>query len=127
LIFPSLPLFQNNAEGQLYLDDGESFDYDTGAFAWKSLTFDGSSIVSKDKASVGTDEFRKERAGLLVERIVLIGFSGIKSSKAKATVEGVEGDRELEMDTFTTETGVPVTTVRLPNVPAVENWAIKLA
>lgn len=81
-------VFGQSATGRLYVDDGESHEYEAGAFINAELTFDGSSFRAKPahalaSASVGAGQLplviprsrpRVPRHGLRFERIVFVGL-----------------------------------------------------
>ncbi|EON62961.1 alpha 1,3-glucosidase [Coniosporium apollinis CBS 100218] len=67
---------QGNAEGSLYLDDGESFDYQQGAHIHRRFSFDAQtkSLTSTDAATKGpkTAEWLKKMGGVRVEKVVVV-------------------------------------------------------
>lgn len=76
----TLVVVMNNAgsaEGTLYVDDGESFDYEQGAFIHRKFSFDPSkaTLVSEDIGTTGkkTQEYLKTMAIVRVEKVVVIG------------------------------------------------------
>ncbi|MCJ1250918.1 hypothetical protein MMC30_008146 [Trapelia coarctata] len=66
-----------NAEGTLYVDDGESFNYQDGAYIHRKFTFSvgTQSLVSEDLATAGkkTKEYLKSMAAVKVEKVVVVG------------------------------------------------------
>jgi len=42
-----LILFQAEAEGDLYVDDGYTFDYKNGAYIYMKFTFRGGQLIAK--------------------------------------------------------------------------------
>ncbi|KAI9822527.1 MAG: hypothetical protein M1827_000246 [Pycnora praestabilis] len=66
-----------NAEGSLYLDDGETFDYQSGAYIHRKFSFDkaSSSLASEDLGTKGskTAAYLKTMAKVRVEKVVVIG------------------------------------------------------
>ena len=69
-----------NAQGTLYLDDGESFDYTSGAYIHRRFTFSGLSaeLVSEEfeigrKEGKLTARYKKEMYGVRVEKVVIVG------------------------------------------------------
>jgi len=79
-----------NAEGTLYVDDGESFDYREGAFIHRKFTFEGSSqsLASEDLATAGkkTKEFLKTMARVRVERVIIVAAPSTWAEKQEVLV-----------------------------------------
>jgi alpha 1,3-glucosidase len=103
------------ASGELYLDDGESYDHREGNFVWREFVAESTKktvkISSKDLASKNADRavdgvelatynggnaFANALNGVRVERIVVLG---LKNKPSKVTL----GKTDLE---FTFEDGV---------------------
>ena len=63
------------AEGTLYVDDGETFDYQKGAYIHRRFMFSGSSLSSENIGTDGpkTDEYLRTMAEVWIEKIVIIG------------------------------------------------------
>lgn len=66
-----------NAEGSLYLDDGESYDYMNGKFSWQKYVFDlskgifyGKNMMEKSK---GDSDFIQEIKSVRIEKIIVLG------------------------------------------------------
>lgn len=104
-----------SARGELYLDDGESYDHREGNFVWREFVAESAKktvkISSKDLASKnpgravdgvelatynGGNAFANALDGVRVERIIVLG---LKNKPAKVTL----GKTDLE---FTFEDGV---------------------
>ncbi|EEQ89263.1 alpha 1,3-glucosidase [Blastomyces dermatitidis ER-3] len=62
------------AEGTLYVDDGETFDYQNGAYIHRRFTFSESSLSSTDIGAKGTKtaQYLKTMAGVRVEKIIIV-------------------------------------------------------
>jgi len=105
------------AAGTLYMDDGQTFNYQKGQYCLRSFAFDGSSLTA---AAAEGDS--KARAGWEpaneIERIVLVGLA---KHPAKIEVTDAKGTREL---TFS-PVGQSVV-VRKPGVRAAADWVIKI-
>jgi alpha 1,3-glucosidase len=91
------------ATGELYIDDGESYDYQDGAYIHRSFTFASNTLHSVDVAGKAAKEkkrrdFLKTMAAVRVEKIVIVGAPGSWMGKRVVRVveEGV-GEREVEM------------------------------
>jgi len=63
------------AEGTLYVDDGETFDYQKGAYIYRRFAFSESSLSSENIGTDGpkTAEYLRTMAEAWIEKIVVIG------------------------------------------------------
>ncbi|PXF43785.1 putative glucan 1,3-alpha-glucosidase [Gracilariopsis chorda] len=61
------------AEGELYLDDGKTFQYKSGAYAVRRFTFENSEL-SAQTVSGGATAFDGSEAE--IERIIILGYEG---------------------------------------------------
>jgi alpha 1,3-glucosidase len=140
-----------DAEGTLYLDDGESFDYQDGAYIHRRFHFNGltESLSSEDlhaDASSGGGSGKSAKAyfktmeKVRVEKIIFVGAP--ESWKGKTTVEvsetttlgggstsgGSSGAvREAELEFHDTEEGKAAwAVVRDPRVGVLSGWKIAL-
>ncbi|KAF2208462.1 glycoside hydrolase family 31 protein [Cercospora zeae-maydis SCOH1-5] len=83
-----------DAQGTLYLDDGESFDYQDGAFIHRKFHFDGKSqsLTSEDwnhgASSKGAKAYFKTMEKVRIEKIIVVGAP--ESWKGKTQVEITE-------------------------------------
>lgn len=106
---------EGEAVGELYLDDGRSYDHEKGKFVLREFRF-GNGELHARTIKGGEEEF--EGSEVMVERIVILGY-GNKGAD-KAVVEG----REVGI-TYVEETGVVV--VRQPLVKAGKGeWTLKI-
>jgi len=134
-----------SARGELYLDDGESYDHREGNFVWREFVAESAKrtikISSKDLASKNADRavdgvelttynggnaFANGLNGVRVERIVVLG---LKSKPSKATL----GNTGLE---FTFEDGVAAIgkkegvasklTIKNPGAFITSDWTVVL-
>jgi len=94
-----------NAEGTLYVDDGETFDYQEGAYIKRKFSFDGATnlLTSIDVGEKGAKSaaYMKTMAKVRIEKVIVIGAP--KSWKGKESVgvseEGAkESQRRREVD-----------------------------
>lgn len=111
------------AEGELYIDDGKSFEFKQGAFIHRRFTFSKGKLTSSNAApsSAENDRFSSE---CTVERIILLGLSpGAKT----ALVE--PGNRKVEIELgplFIQGNRGSVLTIRKPNVRIADDWSIQI-
>ncbi|KAL1956817.1 hypothetical protein VTO42DRAFT_6767 [Malbranchea cinnamomea] len=82
----------NQAEGELYVDDGETFDYQSGAYIHRRFTFSGSSLKSDDVGVPGpkTAQYLKVMTPVRVEKVIIVGAPN--TWKGKETVLVYEDD-----------------------------------
>ena len=104
---------EGRAEGELYVDDGESFDFAKGYFIHKKFIFDG------QKLSAYNYNFRQpvgsfaEKYDVVVEQIKI---AGLKQAPTKVT------DYNNKALRFDFENGV--LTVHRPQLPVIDNFYI---
>lgn len=134
-----------SASGDLYLDDGESYDHHEGNFVWRGFVAESAKksvkITSKDLASTNADRavdgvklttynggnaFANALDGVRVERIVVLG---LKNKPSKVTL----GNTDLD---FTFEGGVAAIgkkegtasklTIKNPGTLITSDWTVVL-
>lgn len=134
-----------NASGELYIDDGESYDHREGNFVWRQFVAESTkktvTISSKDLAAKNPDRavdgvdlvtyngdnvFANALDGVRVERIVVLGLK-------KKPVKVALGNTDLE---FTFEDGVAAAgkkegvasklTIKNPGAFITRDWMIVL-
>jgi len=134
----------NNARGELYLDDGESYSYKEGNFIWRAFVAEKKAktlrLTSTDlgyqkpgeavsgvalKTFQPANQFAKTLGDVRVEKIVVLGLGG------KPTSVKVEGGEELLWDyppgisSGERKEGVAsVLTIKDPKVLIAKDWAI---
>lgn len=110
------------AEGQLYVDDGKSFDFLEGAFIHRRFVFSNGQLKSINMApAAGKSRFSSE---CIIERIILLGHGGSKS----ALIEPANQKSEIELGPLQLQGrhGRTVLTVRNPGVRISDDWTIKI-
>ena len=84
-----------DAEGSLYLDDGHTFDYNSGAYIHRRFVFDAASstLTSSDLSTKGklSAKFLGLMAKVRVERVVIVGAPKEWAGMKKVAVEGDGG------------------------------------
>ncbi|KAG8935147.1 hypothetical protein FRC02_008498 [Tulasnella sp. 418] len=128
-----------HAEGELYLDDGETYQHEKGEVVWRQFKADkrgrkGLSISSIDLASQHSDEvvdgvaltgiysdknsFATSMGQVAVEKVIVLGFDG-KPSSVK------NGSKELQWTWEpATKSRSSVLTVKNPGATIVQGWTI---
>lgn len=123
-----------NAEGTLYLDDGESFDYVTGAYIHRRFQFsqEGKKLISENLArhkGKMTQEFSDAMKDVRVERIILIGLA--KGWSDKTSVKVSEEKRKpwtALVDVHPAEGGrASWAVVRNPKVAIGSDWTLEFS
>ncbi|XP_078443144.1 glycosyl hydrolases family 31 protein [Wolffia australiana] len=111
------------AEGELYLDDGRSFDYTEGAFIHRRFVFSNqtlhSSPVSVDR---GVKVFSSD---CVVERVVILGLP-VKPHRAAVWPAGGEVEVEAGPLTLRPRAKTAAVVIRRPNLRIVDDWSLKL-
>ncbi|KAL3637867.1 putative glucan 1,3-alpha-glucosidase [Castilleja foliolosa] len=112
------------AEGELYVDDGKSFEFQQGAYIHRLFTFSNGKFTS---SSVGPSTAGNNRVSseCTVERIILLGLS---PAPKNALVE--EANRKLDVELgpllLRRGKGPSVLTIRKPDLQIAVDWTIKL-
>ena len=85
------------AEGTLYVDDGETFDYERGAYIHRRFNYRESALSSEDIGTKGakTAEYLKAMSGVTVERVVVVDPP--TEWKDKQTVTVIEDGAKLSL------------------------------
>ncbi|KAM6502966.1 glycoside hydrolase family 31 protein [Amanita muscaria] len=147
---------KGNARGELYLDDGESYQYQQGGFVWREFTAELSSqkqktgqpfmkISSRDLGSAKLSEavqdisvskydpkntYAKSIENVRVEKIVVLGLSK-KPTSVKVEETGAELDWTYDVGVAADEKGkegiASLLVIKDPKVPVAKDWSIVLA
>ncbi|KAH6665765.1 putative glucosidase 2 subunit alpha [Halenospora varia] len=112
------------AKGELYVDDGETFDYQSGAYIHRTFSFENGVLSSTDIASKGklTDKYLKTMKNVGVERIIIVGAP--KSWDGKKTVKAGKGEAQIEFHAEE-ENKAAWAVVKNPKVAIGEDWKIE--
>ena len=124
------------AEGALYIDDGESFDYQDGAYIHRKFTFSSSApggssvLVSEDIATAGkkTKEYLKTMAKVRIEKVVIVGAPSSWESKSEVLVmeDGAREGKKVGLSWKRGEAGKAAwAVVRDPGVGVGRGWRIE--
>jgi len=104
-----------HAEGELYVDDGHSFNYQKGEFLRRKFVYDLTVLSSR---AIGQEKFA---ASNTVERVIVLGLG---KAPTKAVLKQ-EGKAEVELE-FSYETDTARLTIRKPNCRIADDWDIAL-
>ncbi|KAF2403160.1 hypothetical protein EJ06DRAFT_580329 [Trichodelitschia bisporula] len=121
-------LGKGGAEGELYVDDGETFEFQLGAYIHRKFVYEaeGERLSSADVGTKGkgTDRYVKGMEKVRVERIVLVGVpAGWKSGTVKVT----EGGKNWEAEVSVVKGGkgrADTAVVRDPGVAIGRDWEV---
>lgn len=86
-----------SATGELYVDDGETYDYEAGAYIYRGFEFASDVLSSTDLGMKGklTGKYLKTMQQVDVERVIVVGAPATWASKTY--VKAIEGDNSLEV------------------------------
>lgn len=126
-----------DAEGTLYVDDGESFDYQEGGYIHRRFQFVGSTstLMSEDIGVPGkkTKEYLKSIEKVRVEKIIVVGAPETWKGKTEVEVSEEQGGksadaRKAPMDFHEKVDGKAAwAVVRDPAVQVGSGWKITFA
>jgi alpha 1,3-glucosidase len=118
-----------NAEGELYVDDGETFDFQAGGYIHRSFQYSSAAmtLTSENIGTKGklTDKYLRSMKKVGVEKIIVIGAPG--SWAGKTTVKAVEGSSTVEvpLEYYLAEGGKAAwAIVKNPKVAIGADWQI---
>lgn len=125
-----------DAEGDLYVDDGESYDYEDGAYIHRRFSFSSSTLKSSDlSAEADVSKPSKKRKAYLaamsvvrVEKIIVVGAPMEWKGKTEVKVqeEGAKQPRMAEMEWFEGQRGVANwAVVRDPGTDIGKAWTVE--
>lgn len=113
----------SKASGQLYLDDGITFDFQRkGAFRLRQFDYAPASAQQHVLKSIQVSGGKVYAPSNTVERIVVAGLNG----KAPASITAQDGDGGSRSLTFTYDAAADVLTIRKPDVKVAYDWSIQL-
>lgn len=121
---------KGNANGTLYIDDGESYEFKDGAHIYRFFEFDGSSnrLSSTDLSTNGkkSKEFLKTMAKVRVEKVIVVAAPS--AWKLKTDVKIVQKDTNDRKADFVWHTGdnskAAWAVVKNPGVSIGSTWVI---
>jgi alpha 1,3-glucosidase len=124
------PNKNGEAEGTLYVDDGETFDYERGGYIHRRFQFRDSILSSDDLGFKGpkTTEYLKSMAGVTVERVIIVDPPKEWKDKSTVTVieDGAKAASTASLEYFDQQGGkAPYAVVKSPNVGIGKAWRIE--
>jgi mannosyl-oligosaccharide alpha-1,3-glucosidase len=123
---------ERKAEGTLYADDGETFDFQSGAYIHRKFTFADSTLVSENLGTKGskTAEYLKNMAKVRVEKVIIVGAPDSWKGKSEVLVveEGSKSGVKVRFTWHAGSTGKGAwAVVRDPGVAVGRDWKIDLS
>jgi Alpha-glucosidases, family 31 of glycosyl hydrolases len=120
----------SEAEGTLYVDDGETFDYERGAYIHRRFNYRESVLSSEDIGTKGpkTAEYLKTMAGVTVERVVIVDPPAEWKTKNSVTVieDGAKSASTASLAFYEQEgSKASYVVVKNPNVSIGKAWRIE--
>lgn len=121
------------ATGELYIDDAETFEYESGAFIHRNLTFENSILsstpLSESKHGSKTSSYKKTMDKVRVERIVVVNAPSSWETKNQVTVieQGAKTGMKASI-TFThgAKGKASYAVIRDPGVGIGKDWKIEI-
>ncbi|KAL3423089.1 glucosidase ii alpha subunit [Phlyctema vagabunda] len=117
-----------NANGELYVDDGETFDYESGAYIRRAFNFSlatGELVSTKlGKRGKLTAKYLKSMKNVGVEKIVIVGAPKTWAEKSSVKVGGGEAGFEYHAGDGSKAAWA---LIKAPKVAIGEDWTISIA
>ncbi|CAG8521039.1 16051_t:CDS:10, partial [Dentiscutata erythropus] len=123
----------NEAIGSLYLDDGETYDYEKGYFVYRQFVFTAGKLASTSLSLIDNDKniYAKSTNSVHVEQIIVLGLD-VKPSKIIAHYSNCAADSDFELQfdlkCFGTLPGISTSNVLVikgSNLLITEDWTIE--
>lgn len=116
------------AKGSIYVDDGETFDYQQGAYVHRALTFSDDRLTSSNLGTKGskTASYLKTIQGVTVEKIIVVNAPDTWATKNEVLVaEGQSQGVKAELTYHAAVGGKAAwAMVRRPDVRIGADWSI---
>lgn len=126
----------DRAEGELYVDDGETYAHEHGAFIHRKLKYEDGGLVSQDLSAESKSKDSKKKSaylktmdGVTVERIIIVNAPKSLDGKKEVKVKGDGATRpSAEISYHPAEAGsAAYAVVRNPAVKIGADWSIDFA
>ncbi|KAI3321764.1 glycoside hydrolase family 31 protein [Xylariaceae sp. AK1471] len=92
------------AEGQLYADDGDSFDYQKGQYIHRTFKLEGSKLTSTDAdgrdKSIKEGNWLKSMHNVAVDKIIVVGAPSSWASKKEVQLEAEGKQSTVKLEYF---------------------------
>ncbi|CAL0319739.1 unnamed protein product [Lupinus luteus] len=112
------------AEGELYIDDGSSFNFLKGGYIHKRFIFANGKLTSVDVAPASSGNVRYS-PDVVIERIILLGHT---SGSKNALIEPSNQKVDIELGPLWVQRArsPAAVTIRKPNVRVTDDWTVKI-
>ena len=115
---------EGSANGSLYLDDEETFNFEKGAYAHTLFNYQNDQLtcqsIHEDATSTIATDFAKSKASIRIERIHILG-----QDKAPSRVKVVQANGNFVEVPFDFDSQKQKVTIRDPSVSVSEcGWSI---
>ena len=112
------------AEGELYMDDGKSFEFLQGAYIHRRFVFANGKLTSINLAPSSSSKSQFSSKSM-IERIILLGYA---PGPKNAQIEPANQKVKVELGQLMLEGrhGSSVVTIRKPAVQVSDDWTIRL-
>ncbi|KAH9625857.1 hypothetical protein KSS87_009966 [Heliosperma pusillum] len=112
------------AEGELYVDDGKTFEFQRDAYIHRRFIFSDGKLTSLNMAPSGNNG-RLFSSDCVIERIIILGLS---SRPKSALIEPANNEAVIEMGPLLVHRPqiAQVLTIRRPNVRISDDWTIQI-
>jgi alpha 1,3-glucosidase len=134
---------EGTAEGELYLDDGESFGYQKGEYVWrgfKAVSTTGETTVTSfskveensnniSTVSVNDNAWASKIGDVRVEKVVVLGM---QKPPSRVWVDGEPGDLYWDFEYGKASNGksegqASKLTIKNPDIRIIREWTIRIA
>lgn len=124
------------ADGELYIDDGETYEFEQGAFIHRRFVVAGGSLKSeevlseKNKSNKKKTTFLKTMSGVKVERIIIVNAPKSLEGRTQVTVkgEGLKAGSTAQVSYHSaTDGNAAWALIRNPAVQIGLDWTIELS
>lgn len=112
------------AEGELYIDDGKSFNFKQGAYIHRHFVFKNGKLTSSNAGPSPSGKLRFH-TDCVIERIIILGHA----SGPKNALIGPSGNHKAEIEfgpLWLQGSGPDALTIRKPGVRVSEDWSIEI-
>ncbi|KAI1818178.1 glycoside hydrolase family 31 protein [Poronia punctata] len=121
------------AEGKLYADDGDSFDYEQGQYIHRTFKLDGSKLTStdaegRDTAAIKEGSWLQNMHDVAVDKVIVVGAPSSWASKKEVQLEAEGKQSTVKVEYFKGEgKRAPFVIVGRVGARIGADWTIEIA